>query len=151
MPTRPSIRFKLTLIVCDRSAEEFSYFTLRGRQRQRRRGKEDDETTNSGSGSDSATSLFGISCARQIDADLLAHKSPEVTRSTVQKAVVVVTDSPRGLGQLREKLSMVTSAWFAQRYVYTPFPKRGTTGFGRPLLIILGVCAGILRILIFSR
>jgi hypothetical protein len=38
-----------------------------------------------------------------------------VTRSTVQKAVVVVTDKPRSLGQLREKLSIVTSAWFAQR------------------------------------
>ena len=40
-----------------------------------------------------------------------------MTRSTVQKAVVVITDTPQSLGQLREKLSMVTSAWFAQRYV----------------------------------
>lgn len=40
-----------------------------------------------------------------------------MTRSTVQKAVVVVTDTPKSLGQLREKLSVVTSAWFAQRYV----------------------------------
>lgn len=38
-----------------------------------------------------------------------------MTRSTVQKAVVVITDTPQSLGQLREKLSMVTSAWFAQR------------------------------------
>lgn len=44
-------------------------------------------------------------------------RSPDVTRSTVQKAVVVVTDSPQRVGQLREKLSVVTSAWFAQRYV----------------------------------
>jgi hypothetical protein len=28
-----------------------------------------------------------------------------------------VTDNPQGVGQLREKLSVVTSAWFAQRYV----------------------------------
>lgn len=35
----------------------------------------------------------------------------------MQKAVVVVTDSPQRVGQLREKLSVVTSAWFAQRYV----------------------------------
>lgn len=35
----------------------------------------------------------------------------------MQKAVVVVTDTPKSLGQLREKLSVVTSAWFAQRYV----------------------------------
>lgn len=30
---------------------------------------------------------------------------------------MVVTDSPQRVGQLREKLSVVTSAWFAQRYV----------------------------------
>ena len=35
----------------------------------------------------------------------------------MQKAVVVVTDNPQSVGQLREKLSVVTSAWFAQRYV----------------------------------
>jgi hypothetical protein len=29
----------------------------------------------------------------------------------------VVTDRPQHFGTLREKLSMVTSAWFAQRYV----------------------------------
>jgi hypothetical protein len=28
----------------------------------------------------------------------------------------VVIDEPRHFGQLREKLSIVTSAWFAQRY-----------------------------------
>ncbi|KAJ5628007.1 Late secretory pathway protein AVL9 [Penicillium lividum] len=81
------------------STEEFSYFTLRR--------KETSETP--------ATSLFGIACSRQLDAKLLIHRPPEVTRSTVQKAVVVVTDSPQRVGQLREKLSVVTSAWFAQR------------------------------------
>lgn len=39
-----------------------------------------------------------------------------MTRSTVQKAVVVIINEPRHLGQLRQKLSIVTSAWFAQRY-----------------------------------
>ncbi|KAJ5915727.1 Late secretory pathway protein AVL9 [Penicillium verhagenii] len=81
------------------STEEFSYFTLRR--------KETPETP--------ATSLFGIACSRQLDAKLLINRPPEVTRSTVQKAVVVVTDSPQRVGQLREKLSVVTSAWFAQR------------------------------------
>ncbi|KAF9884126.1 late secretory pathway protein avl9 [Aspergillus nanangensis] len=81
------------------STEEFSYFTLRRK-----------ETATA-----PATSLFGISCSRQIDANTLIYRSPDVTRSTVQKAVVVVTDSPQSLGQLREKLSIVTSAWFAQR------------------------------------
>lgn len=62
-------------------------------------------------------SLFGIACSRQIGSKLLVNRPPEVTRSTVQKAVVVVTDSPQTVGQLREKLSVVTSAWFAQWYV----------------------------------
>ena len=84
------------------SIEEFSYFTLR------RKETPTDEP---------ATSLFGVSCSRQADAGTLKYRPPDVTRSTVQKAVVVVTDSPHSLGQLREKLSMVTSAWFAQRYV----------------------------------
>ncbi|KAL4943146.1 hypothetical protein BDV06DRAFT_221486 [Aspergillus oleicola] len=81
------------------STEEFSYFTLRRRA----------------TDAEPATSLFGIACSRQIDSKSLIYKSPDVTRSTVQKAVVVITDNPRSLGQLREKLSVVTSAWFAQR------------------------------------
>ncbi|KAJ0425905.1 transport protein Avl9-domain-containing protein [Aspergillus carlsbadensis] len=80
------------------STEEFSYFTLRRK----------------GTDTEPPTSLFGIACSRQIDSKALIYKSPDVTRSTVQKAVVVVTDKPRSLGQLREKLSIVTSAWFAQ-------------------------------------
>ncbi|KAH0597557.1 hypothetical protein MHUMG1_04936 [Metarhizium humberi] len=35
--------------------------------------------------------------------------------STVQKAVVVIADSPQSFGMLRERLSIVTQAWFAQR------------------------------------
>ncbi|KAJ5578271.1 uncharacterized protein N7459_007235 [Penicillium hispanicum] len=80
------------------STEEFSYFTLRRREAPEL----------------PATSLFGIACSRQIDSNLLTNRPPDVTRSTVQKAVVVVTDSPQRMGQLREKLSVVTSAWFAQ-------------------------------------
>ncbi|KAJ5158318.1 Late secretory pathway protein AVL9 [Penicillium coprophilum] len=81
------------------STEEFSYFTLC---------RKETSTT-------PATSLFGIACSRQLDSSLLINRSPDVTRSTVQKAVVVVTDTPQRVGQLREKLSVVTSAWFAQR------------------------------------
>jgi hypothetical protein len=83
------------------STEEFSYFTLR---------KKETETA-------PATSLFGIACSRQLDSNLLINRPADVTRSTVQKAVVVITDTPQSVGQLREKLSVVTSAWFAQRYV----------------------------------
>lgn len=33
----------------------------------------------------------------------------------MQKAVVVIADSPQYFGMLRERMSIVTSAWFAQR------------------------------------
>ncbi|KAI9753623.1 MAG: late secretory pathway protein avl9 [Lichina confinis] len=82
------------------SVEDFSYFTLRQSATSEKR---------------PVTSLFGISCTRQMDANDLLNRPPDVTRSTVQKAVVVITDSPHAFGQIREKLSMVTTAWFAQR------------------------------------
>lgn len=50
-----------------------------------------------------------------MDASLLHSRPAEVTRSTVQKAVVVIADSPQYFGMLRERLGMVTKAWFAQR------------------------------------
>lgn len=50
-----------------------------------------------------------------MDASQLLNRPPEVTRSTVQKAVVVIADSPQYFGMLRERLSVVTKAWFAQR------------------------------------
>jgi hypothetical protein len=118
-------KHSLIWLVAARSTEEFSYFTLRRK----------------GTDTEPPTSLFGIACSRQIDSKALIHKSPDVTRSTVQKAVVVVTDKPRSLGQLREKLSIVTSAWFAQRYVYVPAllqnkpgvePKKEAAAFRRP-------------------
>ncbi|KAI1345041.1 transport protein Avl9-domain-containing protein [Xylariaceae sp. FL0016] len=62
-----------------------------------------------------ATSLFGIACSRQMDSSQLLVRPADVTRSTVQKAVVVIADTPQFFGLLRERLSVVTSAWFAQR------------------------------------
>ncbi|KAF2668373.1 hypothetical protein BT63DRAFT_402249 [Microthyrium microscopicum] len=81
------------------SIEDFSYFTLR----------------KASSDQVSATSLFGIACSRQLDASTLINRPADVTRSTVQKAVVVISDSPQHFGALREKLSIVTKAWFAQK------------------------------------
>ncbi|KAL3418375.1 cytoplasm protein (transporter Avl9) [Phlyctema vagabunda] len=81
------------------ATEDFSYFTL---LKPARDGKP-------------ATSLFGISCTRQMDATALINRPADVTRSTVQKAVVVIADSPQFFGMLRERLGVVTSAWFAQR------------------------------------
>lgn len=82
-----------------RSTEDFSYFTLL------RPARPDAP----------ATSLFGISCTRQMDSSQLLVRPPDVTRSTVQKAVVVIADTPQYFGMLRESLSVVTQAWFAQR------------------------------------
>lgn len=62
------------------------------------------------------TTLFGISCTRQLDSRQLIERSAEVTRSTVQKAVVVIAESPTFFfGHLKQQLSAVTQAWFAQR------------------------------------
>ena len=82
-----------------RSTEDFSYFTLLRPAR----------------ASKPATSLFGISCTRQMDASTLLNRPADVTRSTVQKAVVIIADSPQHFGTLRERLGVVTSAWFAQK------------------------------------
>ncbi|KAL8849923.1 MAG: hypothetical protein Q9221_005102 [Calogaya cf. arnoldii] len=81
------------------SVEDFSYFTLRRRESPNR----------------PASSAFGISCTRQMDANHLLRRPADVTRSTVQKAVVVIASNPHLFGHMREKLSMVTGAWFAQR------------------------------------
>jgi hypothetical protein len=80
--------------------EEFSYFSL---------------VHKGHAGSPRRCSVFGISCMHQMDSSALRFRPPEVTRSAVQKAVVVVTDRPQGFSALREKLSAVTRAWFAQR------------------------------------
>lgn len=50
-----------------------------------------------------------------MDASLLIDRPPEVTRSTVQKAVVVIADNPQSFGTVKERLSVVTHAWFDQR------------------------------------
>ncbi|KAH9480710.1 Late secretory pathway protein avl9 [Psilocybe cubensis] len=60
------------------------------------------------------TTIFGISCNQQISAASLLVKGPDVTRSTVQKAVVVLASKPV-FGPIREKLRVVTTALFLQR------------------------------------
>ncbi|ROW09689.1 hypothetical protein VMCG_02214 [Cytospora schulzeri] len=81
------------------STEDFSYFTL----------------LRPATETEPPTSLFGISCTRQMDSNALLNRPADVTRSTVQKAVVVIADNPQTFGALRERLSVVTYAWFAQR------------------------------------
>jgi hypothetical protein len=56
-----------------------------------------------------------MSCTRQLDARELIDKPADVTRSTVQKSVVIVAKSPHVFTAWREKLSLVTRAWFMQK------------------------------------
>ncbi|KAH7084413.1 LAlv9 family protein [Paraphoma chrysanthemicola] len=81
------------------STEDYSYFTLR----------------RSATATHPATSLFGISCTRQLDASKLIDRPADVTRSTVQKAVVVISDRPQCFGAIKAQLGVVVAAWFAQR------------------------------------
>jgi len=62
----------------------------------------------------SKSSFFGISCYRQISSDELINKTPDITRSTVQKAVLVITQKPL-FGSIREKLNVVTQTFFEQK------------------------------------
>lgn len=94
MPTKPPRK-----LTPSSSEEDFSYFTL----------------LRPATDTEPATSLFGISCTRQIDSTQLINRPADVTRSTVQKAVVVIADTPQFFGMLRQRLSIVTQAWFAQR------------------------------------
>jgi hypothetical protein len=55
----------------------------------------------------------------------LINRPADVTRSTVQKAVVVITENPQTFTAIREKLSFVTKAWFAQKYVCKRFGHTG--------------------------
>jgi hypothetical protein len=96
------------------SAEDYSYFTLRRAE----------------TSTDPATSLFGISCTRQLDASKLIDRPAEVTRSTVQKAVVVICDRPQHFGVIKAQLGVVVMAWFAQRYVATGRMDGGMVEYG---------------------
>lgn len=60
------------------------------------------------------TTVFGISCNRQIPSTQLLVKEADVTRSTVQKAVVVIASKPL-FGPIRDKLGVITQALFLQR------------------------------------
>ncbi|THH14534.1 hypothetical protein EW146_g5804 [Bondarzewia mesenterica] len=60
------------------------------------------------------STIFGISCNRQIATSTLLVKEPDMTRSTVQKAVVVLASKPV-FGPIRDRLGVVTMALFEQR------------------------------------
>ncbi|KAG0359193.1 late secretory pathway protein avl9 [Gamsiella multidivaricata] len=100
-PSRPFPVRLFRLHLCDgshQSDEDFTYFHLppvKGRK-------------------DASKTLFGISCNRQILTKDLMVKTDDVTRSSVQKAVVVLATQPI-FGVLRQRLAVVTAAWFGQK------------------------------------
>ncbi|KAG5518377.1 hypothetical protein PMAC_003174 [Pneumocystis sp. 'macacae'] len=58
--------------------------------------------------------IYGISCTRQLLSSELIDKPVDVTRSTIQKSVVVLISKPV-FGHIKEKLRTVTQAYFSQR------------------------------------
>lgn len=84
------------------SSEEFSYFSLVYKGGSEGRDVE-------------PMSVFGMACCHQIPSSELLFRPEDVTRSAVQKAVVVITDKPQRFSALRERMSVVTRAWFAQK------------------------------------
>ncbi|KAH9969823.1 transport protein Avl9-domain-containing protein [Russula dissimulans] len=60
------------------------------------------------------STIFGISCNRQIATSSLLVKEMDMTRSTVQKAVVVLASKPV-FGPIRDRLGVVTQALFEQK------------------------------------
>ena len=95
--------------------EEFSYFTLLDKREDSAAATTvNTDMDNARLNGVDATSLFGISCTRQIRTERLKRRSVDITRSTVQKAVVVISPTATGMGELRERLGAVTAAWFAQ-------------------------------------
>ena len=60
------------------------------------------------------TTVFGISCYRQINASDLVTRDAEVTRTTVQKSVCILSRLPL-YGFLKQKLNLITQAYFQQK------------------------------------
>ena len=58
--------------------------------------------------------LFGLACFRQINASELVKKTADITRTKVQKSVVLLATFPI-LGSIRNKLGLVTEAFFGQK------------------------------------
>ncbi|XP_061179764.1 late secretory pathway protein AVL9 homolog [Saccostrea echinata] len=57
--------------------------------------------------------VYGVACYRQIDSSELVKKSSEVTRSTVQKSVCVLSRLPL-YGLIQAKLELITHAYFKE-------------------------------------
>lgn len=70
--------------------------------------------TTSVSKHNSQSTVFGISCYKQIDSKDLKIKKDDVTRSTVQKSVCILSHLPL-YGYLKEKLLVATRVYFDEK------------------------------------
>ncbi|GAO45987.1 hypothetical protein SAICODRAFT_4814 [Saitoella complicata NRRL Y-17804] len=97
--------------------EDFSYFTLpavtSSSTESTSNGDDDGKDEGESESIPKHPTVFGISCNRQLKASELLNRPADVTRSTIQKAVVVLSSKP--LFFVRDKLGVVTRAYFAQR------------------------------------
>lgn len=60
---------------------------------------------------DSRSTVFGISCFRQIPVERLKNRTPDITRGTVQKSVCVLSRLPL-YGHIQVKMALITHAYF---------------------------------------
>ena len=61
--------------------------------------------------SDSNQSVYGVACCRQTDAQDVQGRSEDITRSTIQKSICVLSHFPV-FGFIEAKLNLVTHAYF---------------------------------------
>lgn len=104
----PNLPFQLLPDGAHQFEETFSTFTLLYDE-QTRAAPLDHQTDFS-----SVTTLFGCACIRQLSSDELVDRADDITRSTVQKSVVLISRYPITI-QLREKLSIITKSFFLQK------------------------------------
>ncbi|KYO43249.1 late secretory pathway AVL9-like protein [Alligator mississippiensis] len=64
--------------------------------------------------SEERTTVYGVSCYRQIEAKALKVRQADITRETVQKSVCVLSQLPL-YGLLQAKLQLITHAYFEEK------------------------------------
>lgn len=62
---------------------------------------------------DPKQTVFGISCFRQIPVEKLKNRTSDITRTTVQKSVCVLSKIPL-YGQIQVKMALITHAYFEE-------------------------------------
>ncbi|CCE62250.1 hypothetical protein TPHA_0C00940 [Tetrapisispora phaffii CBS 4417] len=94
--------------------ETFTYFTLLFNTKTNSSPESAVALGSEESSSKECTTLFAISCSQQLKSNELINKDEDVVRSTVQKAIVVISYQPI-YGQIKDKLSIVTNVFFSQK------------------------------------